>query len=69
MDRHVRWASSASQDLIDLLEYIAEDRADAATRLGKRILDAADTLSRHPLKGRVVRELSVGLRSRLQQPI
>lgn len=53
----VRWALSASLDLIELVEYIKQDRPEAARKLGQRFLMHASRLRRNSRQGRVVPEL------------
>jgi toxin ParE1/3/4 len=53
----VRWAQSASLDLIEIVEFIKRDRPDAARKLGHSFLKEAFRLSRNPRQGKVVPEL------------
>ena len=53
----VRWARSASLDLIEIVEFIKRDRPDAARKLGQSFLREATRLSRNPRQGKVVPEL------------
>ncbi len=53
----VRWAQAASLDLIEIVEYIKEDRPDAARKLGSSFLTEASRLRRNPRQGKVVPEL------------
>lgn len=53
----VRWAQSASLDLIEIVEFIKRDRPDAARKLGLSFLTEASRLSRNPRQGKVVPEL------------
>ncbi len=53
----VRWARSASLDLIEIVEFIKQDRPDAARKLGHRFLAEASRLRRNPRQGKVVPEL------------
>ena len=53
----VRWAASASVDLIEILEFIQDDRPDAARKVVRDILRATAHLNRQPRSGKVVREL------------
>jgi len=48
----VDWTDSALADLRQIVEYIAADDPQAATRTGQRIWDAASRLERHPGLGR-----------------
>jgi plasmid stabilization system protein ParE len=53
----VRWSTSASLDLIEIVEFARNDRPLAARRLGREILLAASRLSRNPRQGKIVAEL------------
>ena len=48
----VDWSDSALADLRQVMEYIADDDPEAATRTGQRIWDAASRLEAHPGLGR-----------------
>lgn len=53
----IRWAEPALLDLLSLLEFVgARDSAAAASRLGERLLAAAESLAALPTRGRVVPE-------------
>lgn len=47
----MRWSTSASKDLIEIVEFIGNDK------LGREILNAASRLNRHPKAGTIVPEL------------
>ena len=49
---HVRWTESASNDLRGITRYIRKDNPAAARAVAKATLDAADSLSIFPLRGR-----------------
>lgn len=53
----VRWAKSASLDLIEIVEFVKRDRPEAARKLGSSFLTEASRLRRNPRQGRVVPEL------------
>ena len=53
----VYWADVAEQDLIEIIEYIAEDSPVAAKRVFKNITERADHLCHPPEKCQVVPEL------------
>ena len=53
----VRWARPASLDLIEIIEFIRQDRPTAARKMGRAILLEASRLSRHPRAGKIVPEL------------
>ncbi len=48
----VRWTESASKDIRGITRYIRKDNPAAARAVAKAILDAADSLSTFPFKGR-----------------
>ena len=48
----VRWTRPALRDLEEIGDYIARDKPEAAARLVTKILDHAQALSEHPMKGR-----------------
>jgi addiction module RelE/StbE family toxin len=48
----VRWTESATNDLRGITRYIRKNNPTAARAVAKAIIDAADSLSRFPLKGR-----------------
>lgn len=48
----VRWTESATKDLRGITRYIRKDSPAAARAVAKATVDAADSLSRFPLKGR-----------------
>jgi toxin ParE1/3/4 len=54
---HVRWSTSASLDLIEIVEFIRSDRPLAARNVGREILRAASRLRAHPRVGKTVPEL------------
>jgi toxin ParE1/3/4 len=53
----VRWAQAASLDVIEIVEFIKQDRPDAARKLGRSFLAQASRLRRNPRQGKVVPEL------------
>jgi plasmid stabilization system protein ParE len=53
----VRWSTSASLDLIEIIEFASQDRPQAAQKLGREILQAASRLARHPRSGKILPEL------------
>lgn len=48
----VRWTVPALQDLEAIEDYIAQDSPSAAADVGRRIIEAAASLKRHPMRGR-----------------
>ncbi len=52
----VTWSEPASEALVELYEYIAQDRPVAAERLLASIIAAGDELAIHPRIGRIVPE-------------
>jgi len=53
----VRWLEPASLDLIEIVEFIKNERPEAARRLGREFLRRASYLCGHPLAGKIVPEL------------
>ena len=53
----VHWADVAELDLVEIVEYIAEDSPTAAIRVFKNITERAERLCHTPEKCRVVPEL------------
>ncbi|MBN2341155.1 MAG: type II toxin-antitoxin system RelE/ParE family toxin [Deltaproteobacteria bacterium] len=53
----VHWADVAELDLVEIIEYIAEDSPVAAKRVFKNITERAESLCHTPEKCRVVPEL------------
>ena len=53
----VYWAAVASRDLLGIIDYIAEERPEAAGELLKKIRVLAARLARSPERGRLVPEL------------
>jgi toxin ParE1/3/4 len=52
----VIWTSSASNDLRQIVQFIARDNRDAAAKLGERILQHVEAASALPWANRVVPE-------------
>ncbi len=50
--RTIRWSLSASQQLIGIYDFIAQDKPEAAAEFTKSILDILERLAEHPLLGR-----------------
>ena len=48
----MRWTESAAKDLRGITRYIRKDNPAAARAVAKATLDAADSLSLFPFKGR-----------------
>jgi plasmid stabilization system protein ParE len=55
--RRVSWTPGAQRDLVDAIEYIAQDSPEAALRVLDDVLDAARSLGHLTLRGRVVPEV------------
>jgi len=55
--RPVRWAKGAEADLVQLVEYIANDSLQNALACASRLRDAAAQLAVFPNRGRVIPEL------------
>jgi len=58
MAREIIWSEEAVADLEALADYITRDSAVYAASFVREILDASNTLSKFPKRGRVVPELS-----------
>jgi len=52
-----RWSTAAYLDVIGIVEFIRNDQPAAARKLGRKILKAAERLTKHPAAGRIVPEL------------
>ena len=60
----VLWTRTASGDLAEIIDFIAGDNPDRASRILGKIEQAAGKLAVMPLRGRVVPELAVfGIRN------
>jgi plasmid stabilization system protein ParE len=53
----VHWADVAENDLIGIIEYIAEDSLTNAINVFEKIKKKASSLNRFPQRGRIVPEL------------
>jgi plasmid stabilization system protein ParE len=49
----VRWTNSAAADLESIVNFIRNDNAGVAQRVGRKLYSAAASLSRMPRRGRV----------------
>ncbi len=58
MDYQVEWSPEALEDVDAIATYIARDSAFYAAAVVQAILDAARTLERFPIRGRVVPEIA-----------
>ncbi len=56
MDLKIVWTRLARDDLRGIMEYIARNNPEAATRVGERILESVEVLRRAPELGRMVPE-------------
>lgn len=56
MDVKLVWTALAREDLRDIVRYIAQDDAEAARRVGDRILQSVEILGSMPELGRPVPE-------------
>ena len=50
------WSETAITNLVEIRDYIAQDKPEAARKLAQRILECAERLARHPYLGRAGRE-------------
>ena len=57
MDFRVEIADPAIDDLAEIVSYIAQDNAEAASTLGNHLLDAALSLAHTPHKGSPYRHI------------
>ena len=68
MDYRLLYSQRSLNDLEEILGYIAEDDAEAASRFGTSLLDHVDLLSRFPRLGGVIRKRS-RVRKLLHSPL
>jgi toxin ParE1/3/4 len=54
----VKWAVPAQHDLIEIAEFIAEDRPSVARKIVKKIRERISKLEIEPERGKVVPELA-----------
>ena len=54
----ITWSEAASEDLKQIVLYIAQDNSTAARRLAVRVLSHIETASRFPFSNRAVPEKS-----------
>jgi toxin ParE1/3/4 len=50
------WSETAIANLVEIREYIEQDKPEAARRLAQRILDSVERLAKHPHLGHPGRE-------------
>lgn len=53
----ISWSNTAEKDLLEIVEYIADDNPANALKVFKNIKQKASTLDTFPERGRVVPEL------------
>ncbi|MEN8263545.1 MAG: type II toxin-antitoxin system RelE/ParE family toxin [Nitrospirota bacterium] len=53
----VEWSGAASTDLLNIIDYIAEDSTNAAINIFGKIRSECETLNQSPERGRVIPEL------------
>ena len=51
----IRWSPAAAQDLLRIVEYIAQENPSAAKRIAEAIYGGAGSLRSYPLRGRLGR--------------
>ena len=68
MDYRLLYTQRALNDLAEIIGYIAEDAAEAASRFGSSLLDHIDLLARFPNMGSTIRKRS-RVRKLLHSPI
>jgi addiction module RelE/StbE family toxin len=49
----VRWTKSAADDLESIVNFVRADNSEAALRVGRKLYEAAKSLSDMPRRGRV----------------
>lgn len=65
----VRWTKTAQKQLLEIFNYVVEDRPKSARRLVSRLKETARELAEKPLRGRVVPEFGdPSIRERLVKP-
>jgi len=52
MSKKIRWLHLALSDLDELMDYIAEDNPEAATKVAEKIWKTSRILSDHPAMGK-----------------
>ena len=52
MSKKIRWLRLALDDLNELMEYIAKDNPEAATKVARQIWETTRMLSNHPAMGK-----------------
>jgi toxin ParE1/3/4 len=50
------WSETAIANLVDIRQYVEQDKPEAARRLAQRILSSVERLAKHPHLGRPGRE-------------
>ena len=68
MDYRLRYTQRALNDLAEIIGYIAEGDADAASRFGSGLLDHLELLTRFPHMGSAIRKRA-RVRKLLHSPI
>ncbi|MGO9124532.1 MAG: type II toxin-antitoxin system RelE/ParE family toxin [Terriglobales bacterium] len=58
MDYRLFYTQKALSDLAEIIGYIAEDDAEAASRFGGSVLDHVELLARFPRMGGIIRKRS-----------
>jgi addiction module RelE/StbE family toxin len=56
MDLRIFWTETATTDLRDIVKYIANDKPNAARRMGNAIIEKIESLCDNPYIGRKVPE-------------
>ena len=68
MDYQLLYTQRALNDLAEIVGYIAEDDAEAATRFGNALLDHLELLPRFPRMGGMIRQRA-NVRKLVHSPI
>jgi toxin ParE1/3/4 len=55
MSKKIRWLHLALSDLDELMDYIAQDNPEAATKVAGKIWESTRMLSNHPAMGKAGR--------------
>jgi addiction module RelE/StbE family toxin len=55
----ITWTHEALKRLIEIEDYIAEDSQTRAVKFINQIIQKAESLKKHPQKGRIVPEFSI----------
>jgi toxin ParE1/3/4 len=68
VDYRLLYTQKALSDLAEIIGYIAEDDAEAASRFGNSLIDHVELLARFPRMGGTIRK-RLGVRQLLHSPV